>query len=112
MTPPLDGPVGTFAPLSADSTYRRTWSLRREWSRAFAIMLALLLLAGATTFVGVRDIVGQFSGTAHRLDRESTVVASPQPALGAPETIAHQLVNGLPAGAGVRLAGSTAAAAF
>src|SRR5579863_298549 len=82
----------------------RTWSLRREWSRAFAIMLALLLVASVATFVGVRDIVGQFSHTARRLDRESTAVATLQAALDEHETVARQLVDGTPTPIGFALA--------
>jgi len=59
-------------------------------------MLALVLVAGIATFVGVRDIVDQFSGTAHRLDREATIVASLQTELDNHETSAQALVNGTP----------------
>jgi diguanylate cyclase (GGDEF)-like protein len=48
-------------------------SLRREWTRAFAIMLVLLVVGGAATFGGVELIVGQFGGTSRQLAREVTV---------------------------------------
>ena len=50
----------------------RTWSLRREWSRAFTIMLMLLLLASVATFAGVRQLVGHFSHSAGQLDASAT----------------------------------------
>lgn len=72
----------------------RTWSLRREWTRAFNIMLVLLLVASLGTFVGVGQLVGRFSGTSHQLERELTVVASLQTGLIAHEATAHQLLAG------------------
>ena len=90
----------------------RTWSLRREWSRAFAIMLALLLVASVATFVGVRDIVGQFSHTARRLDRESTAVATLQAALDEQETVARLLVDGDPTTIGLAVAAPTQESTF
>ena len=54
----------------------RARSLRREWSRAFAVMLALLLIAGIGTIAGVTRLNGQFSGTAHQRDRETGVVTA------------------------------------
>jgi hypothetical protein len=52
----------------------RTWSLRREWSRAFTIMLLLLLVAAGATFVGVSSLVDGIGGTARQLHRESEAV--------------------------------------
>jgi diguanylate cyclase (GGDEF)-like protein len=72
----------------------RTRSLRREWSRAFTIMLVLLLVATIATFAGVRLLVGQFSGTARRLDRESTILATLRTSLTDHETTAHNLLGG------------------
>ncbi|MEA2592809.1 MAG: hypothetical protein QOD62_2640, partial [Actinomycetota bacterium] len=74
----------------------RTRSLSQEWSRAFTLMLVLLLAVGITTFAGVRQIVGEFSGTAQRLDRESTIVASLGTSLIDHEATAHQLLSGAP----------------
>ena len=74
----------------------RSWSLRREWSRAFTIMLALLLVASLATFLSVRQLVTQFSGPARQLDRQSTIVASLDTSLVAHETTAHQLLAGVP----------------
>jgi diguanylate cyclase (GGDEF)-like protein/PAS domain S-box-containing protein len=81
----------------------RTWSLRREWSRAFTIMLVLLLVASIATFAGVRQLVGHFSGTAHQLDQESTIVASLQAGLIAHEATAHVLLSGTPGDRGAFL---------
>ena len=74
----------------------RTWSLRREWSRAFAIVLVLLLVSSIGTFACVRQLVGQLSSTAHRLDRQSTVVASLRSQLNASEDQGHALLAGAP----------------
>src|ERR1700733_10833681 len=53
-----------------------SFSLRREWTRAFTIMLVCILLGGAGTFVGVQAIVGEFSGTSRQLAREVTLTDS------------------------------------
>jgi diguanylate cyclase (GGDEF)-like protein len=74
----------------------RAWSLRREWTRAFAIMLALLLLAGIGTIAGVKRLNDQFSGTAHQRDRETSVVTALRISLVDHEQIAHQLLSGQP----------------
>lgn len=73
----------------------RTWSLRREWSRAFIILLLLPLAASIGTFVGVNVIVGQFSTTTKQLDQKLTVVAALQADMLAHEYIAHQIVSGV-----------------
>jgi diguanylate cyclase (GGDEF)-like protein len=74
----------------------RAWSLRREWTRAFAIMLVLLLVAGIGTIAGVRQLIGQFSGTAHQRDRETTVVTALRNDMVDHEQIAHKLLSGQP----------------
>jgi diguanylate cyclase (GGDEF)-like protein len=78
-----------------DGTTRRS-SLRREWSRAFTIMLAVLLLASLATVFGVRQLVGEFSDTAHTLDREATIVASLRKSLNNHEDFGHHLLAGAP----------------
>ena len=75
-------------------------------------MLTLLQLAGIATFFGVRDIVGQFSDTARRLDRESTSVASLQGALDQHETTTRQLVDGTPTTIGFAVAAPVQAQSF
>ena len=37
----------------------RSWSLQREWSRAFTVMLLALLVGTVVTIVGVRSVLGQ-----------------------------------------------------
>src|SRR2546423_3107383 len=74
----------------------RTRSLRREWSRAFTIMSVLLLAASIATFAGVRQLVSEFGGTAHQLDREWTILASLRAGLIDHEGTAHQLLSGAP----------------
>ena len=75
----------------------RTWSLRREWSRAFAVMLVLLLVAAAATIVGVRGVVNEVRGTAHQLHLESVTVAALRTELVDHEQIGHKLLSGEPA---------------
>lgn len=74
----------------------RTWSLRREWSRAFMVMLVLLLVSAAAAIGGVWLVVDQLSGTALQLDRESVTVANLRADIVAHEQIAHQLLSGQP----------------
>jgi diguanylate cyclase (GGDEF)-like protein len=74
----------------------RTRSLRREWSRAFAVMLALLLVAAAATIIGLRAVVGQVQGTARRLHVESVTVAALSTALVAHEQVGHKLLSAEP----------------
>jgi diguanylate cyclase (GGDEF)-like protein len=74
----------------------RRWSLRREWSRAFTIMLVLLLAAGAATIVGVHGVVDQVQGPARQLRLESATVATLRTDLVDHEQIAHQLLSDNP----------------
>jgi diguanylate cyclase (GGDEF)-like protein len=74
----------------------RAWSLRREWSRAFTIMLVLLLLASIATFAGVRQLVGHFSHSAGQLEREATIVAVLNADINDHEDRGQQLLAGLP----------------
>ncbi|HEY5024163.1 MAG TPA: diguanylate cyclase [Acidimicrobiales bacterium] len=75
----------------------RTRSLRREWSRAFTVMLALLLLAGATTIFGVKDLVDSVRGTANQLQRETVAVAALRSDVVAHEEFGHKFLSGEPA---------------
>ena len=72
----------------------RRWSLRREWSRAFTIMLALLLVAAVVSIVGVRTLVDAVGGTARQLNHESVAVAGLRSDLLSQEQIAHTLLAG------------------
>jgi diguanylate cyclase (GGDEF)-like protein len=71
----------------------RLRSLRREWSRAFTILLALLLVSAAATIGGVRQVVGQVENTAHQLQVESATVNVLRTALVAHEQIGHRLLS-------------------
>ena len=81
--------------IAVQGTERR-WSLRREWSRAFTIMLVLLLLAAAAAIVGVRGVLDDVRGTAHQLHLESVTVEGLRADLVDHEQIAHQLLGGKP----------------
>jgi diguanylate cyclase (GGDEF)-like protein len=80
----------------AEPRSARTWSLRREWARAFAIMLALLLVAAAMTVVGLRGVVNDVQSTAHQLRRESVAVAALRTDLVAHEEVGHKLLSDEP----------------
>jgi|SRR5664280_2201879 len=71
----------------------RRWSLRREWSRAFSIMLLGLLVTAVATIVGVRGVVDQVEGTAHQLHRESKTVLALTTAVVNHEEVAHKLLG-------------------
>ena len=71
----------------------RTWSLKAEWSRAFALMLVALLLGALATVVGVRAVADQIEETAARLHRESETVADLRSALDAHEMAGHHLLS-------------------
>jgi diguanylate cyclase (GGDEF)-like protein len=73
-----------------------TWSLRREWARAFAIMLALLLVAAVATIVGLREVVNDVQSTAHQLRQESVAVAALRTDLVAHEEVGHKLLSNEP----------------
>src|SRR5437016_5829465 len=76
---------------SVDAVRRkRSWSLRREWTRAFVLMLALMLATGACTIFGVWQLVGQFSKVADQRDRETSTVDALRTELVDHEQIGHQ----------------------
>ena len=84
----------TAAIRSASSAeFGRRRSLRREWSQAFTIMLALLLVAAVATIVGVWGVVSQVQSTATLLHRESVTVAALRSDLVAHEQVAHKLLS-------------------
>jgi len=74
----------------------RTWSLRREWSRAFTIMLVVLLVSAAVTIIGVRAVVDEVEGTAARLHLESKTVAVLSEGVVDHEQVAHKLLSNEP----------------
>ena len=71
----------------------RSWSLRREWTRAFVLMLTLVMATGACTVVGLWHLVGQINGVAQQRDRETSVVGQLRSTLVAHETEAHRFIN-------------------
>lgn len=70
------------------------WSLQREWSRAFIVMLVALLVGAVVTIVGVRSVLGQVESAAGRLQAEYASVASLSDAIEAHEQLGHQLLAG------------------
>jgi diguanylate cyclase (GGDEF)-like protein len=74
----------------------RPRSLRREWTRAFILLLALVLGTGACTVVGVWQVVNQFSGAATQRDRETNAEAKLRIAWREHEKFGHYLVSGQP----------------
>src|SRR5947209_5753602 len=74
----------------------RAWSLQREWSRAFTIMLVLLLMAAAATILGVSALVNDVRGTARQLHVESVTVAALRTDLVDQEQVGHQLLSNKP----------------
>ena len=76
------------------SKQARSWSLRREWTRAFMLMLALVLATGVCTVIGVVKLVGQFSGVADQRDRETSAVAALRGSLVDHEQVGHLLLHG------------------
>ena len=78
--------------VTAGSVARRR-SLRREWTRAFAIMLVLLLVGGLAAIVGVKSVVGSVEGTARQLHRESAAVSALSKDVVAHEEVGHQLLS-------------------
>jgi diguanylate cyclase (GGDEF)-like protein len=74
----------------------KRFSLRREWSRAFVIMLALLLIVAAAAVVGVTSLVQQVDATARQLRHESAATSGLEVALVAHEEIGHKLLSDEP----------------
>ncbi|WP_211876853.1 GGDEF domain-containing protein [Pseudarthrobacter albicanus] len=77
-------------------TTPRSWSLQREWSRAFTVMLLALLIGAVVTIVGVRLVLGQEEGAARRLQAEYGSVAELAAALDTHEQLGHQLLSAAP----------------
>ncbi|MCU1517935.1 MAG: hypothetical protein JWQ75_2656 [Pseudarthrobacter sp.] len=79
-------------PGAASAGPARTWSLRREWSRAFLLMLIALLVGAAVTIVGVRGVVSQVQAADSRLLLEMERVDSLRAAVDAHEQSGHRLL--------------------
>jgi diguanylate cyclase (GGDEF)-like protein len=71
-----------------------TWSLRREWTRAFTIMLVLLLVAASLAIVGVRGVVDHVAGSGRQLRHETALVAILQTDIVSHEEVGHMLLSG------------------
>jgi diguanylate cyclase (GGDEF)-like protein len=71
----------------------RIWSLKREWSKAFMLMLVALLVGAGATIVGVGVVMGQVQDTATQLHLESATVAELRSALDAHEQAGLQLLS-------------------
>jgi len=74
----------------------RTWSLRREWSRGFTIMLVLLLAAIAATIVGGWGLLSEMQRTASQIHAESATVAALRAELHEHEQLGHKLLSNVP----------------
>ena len=72
---------------------QRAWSLRREWSRAFNIMVVLLLIAASMAIVGVWGVVDQVAGSARQLRHESGLIAILQTDIVNHEEVGHKLLS-------------------
>jgi diguanylate cyclase (GGDEF)-like protein len=81
-------------PFGSDGPQR---SLRREWSRAFVVMLCLLLIAAVASIIGVRGLVDQVRGTARQLHRETSTVAVLSTAIVNHEEVGHLILSNEPA---------------
>ncbi|WP_426939334.1 diguanylate cyclase domain-containing protein [Pseudarthrobacter sp. S3] len=74
----------------------RSYSLQREWSGAFTLMLLALFLGAAVTVVGVRFVVNEMEAANGRLQAEYGSVADLEAALEAHEQLGHQLLAAAP----------------
>jgi diguanylate cyclase (GGDEF)-like protein len=72
---------------------QRAWSLRREWARAFNIMVVLLLIAASIAIVGVWGVVDQVAGSARELRHESALIAILQTDIVNHEEVGHKLLS-------------------
>jgi diguanylate cyclase (GGDEF)-like protein len=91
------GTAAAAEPLTAPAGPARTWSLQREWSRAFLLMLAALLVGATVTILGVRGLMEQVHTTATRLHVELDQVEALRSALDAHEQQGHLLLSNGPA---------------
>jgi len=69
-------------------------SLRRDWNRAFLVMLVLMLVTGLGTIAGMWQLVGQFSHVASVRDRETGAVNALRGDLVNHEQTGHQILSG------------------
>lgn len=77
-------------------TSTRSFSLQREWSGAFTLMLLALLIGAAVTVVGVRFVVNEMEAATARLQAEYGTVAELAAALETHEQVGHRLLAAAP----------------
>ncbi|MHA7289135.1 diguanylate cyclase domain-containing protein [Arthrobacter sp. MDT3-24] len=77
-------------------TSPRSFSLQREWSGAFTLMLLALFVGAAVTVVGVRFVVNEMEAANGRLQAEYGTVAELAAALETHEQLGHQLLAAAP----------------
>lgn len=89
-------PAGLRAALPDTATKAgagRTASLKREWSKAFVLMLVTLLVGVTATLFGVRGVTDQVLGTGDRLRLVAETVTGLRAALEANEQAAIRLLT-------------------
>jgi len=74
----------------------RKRSLRREWSRAFTVIMLLLLASATATIVGVQSLVGEMERTAGQLRVQSGAIAELRTGLHDHEQLGHKLLSNEP----------------
>ncbi|MET3947306.1 diguanylate cyclase (GGDEF)-like protein [Arthrobacter sp. UYCu512] len=92
------GNAGTEAVPAGTATRRpgRTWSLKTEWSRAFAVMLVALLLGAVATVAGVRAVGDQVQNASAGLHSALETVAQLRTAVDTHEQAAQRLLSNAP----------------
>jgi diguanylate cyclase (GGDEF)-like protein len=77
-------------------TAPRAFSLQREWSGAFTLMLLALFIGAAVTVVGVRFVVNEMEAATERLQAEYGSVEELTAAVDTHEQLGHQLLAAAP----------------
>jgi len=89
----MPGLVGTGIRVDGQG---RTWSLRREWSRGFTVIMLLLLVSATATIVGVQGVVGEMQRTAGQLHIQSEAITALRTDMHDHEQLGHLLLSGAP----------------
>jgi len=76
------------------STKSTATSLSSRWNRAFAVLLAVILLAAIATFVGTRVMVGTLRHTAEEAERTTTLLAQLRSDVAVQSGFLHGLMDG------------------
>ena len=82
--------------MNRATTTPRSFSLQREWSGAFTLMLLALFVGAGVTVVGVRSVVSEMEAATGRLQAEYGNVAELAAALDTHEQLGHQLLAAAP----------------